>query len=280
MAAMITLLRRSPVVLKQMLHRRTLFLAGCVVCAGLILIDLGSTGNRRALFEAPAPPAGSRPAMAEIRKLADPQSSPTRHRPDAPASADGADSPLHDVRLTGVVIGPGLRIAIFAVNGANPLALSEGEALRGWRLKSISAEKVVLSDGAGSMTLAPKPDANLARSPPPAAAWAGQFAPATPSVMAIPSAPVQPISVTPITVVNLPAPLPVPAYPQYSPEYYDTGYGPYLPSFNNYLYPFPLFAFGVPRRAGFRFGSFHHHGFHHGGFRSIAFHGGGHGRRR
>jgi hypothetical protein len=218
--------------------------------------------------------------MAEIRKLADPQSSPTRPHPDAPASADGANSPLHDVRLTGVLIGPGLRIAIFAVAGSNPLALSEGEALRGWRLESISAEKVVLSEQAGSITLAPKPDANLARSPPPAAAWPGQFAPGIPPVMAIPSAPVQPIAVTPITVVNLPAPIPVQGYPQYSPGYYDVGYDQYFPSFHDYLYPFPYFAFGFPRRAGFNFGSFHHHGFHHGGFHSIAFRGGGHGRRR
>ena len=260
--------------------RRTSFLAGCVVCAGLILIDFGSTGDRRPSFEASTSPAGSRPALAEIGKLADPQSSPTRLRPDAPTSANGADSPLHDVRLTGVLIGSGLRVAIFAVAGANPLVLSEGETLRGWRLESISAEKVVLSDQAGSMTLAPKPDANLVRSPPPAAAWAGQFAPGIPPGMAIPSAPVQPIVVTPVTVVNLPAPIPVQGYPQYSPEYYDPGYDQYLPSFRDSVYPFPYFAFSVPRRAGLNFGSFHHHGFHHGGFHSIAFHGGGHGRRR
>jgi hypothetical protein len=168
-----------------------------------------------------------------------------------------------------------LREAIFAVTGADPLVLSEGDTLRGWRLDSIAPEKVVLSGPDGSMALAPKPDANLVRSPPPAAAGPGQFAPGLPAV------PPPPIAVTPVTIVNLPPPAPVQtqSYPYYPAEYYDALYSQYFPSFGNYVYPFTYFTYAVPRRFGFGFG-FHHHGFHHGGFHNVAFHGGGFGRRR
>ena len=83
-------------------------LAGCVVCAGLIV------SNDSPPFEARLPPAKTEPAALEIRKLADPLFGPIQP-PEVSSSADDANSPLRDVRLTGVVIGPDLRIAIFAV---------------------------------------------------------------------------------------------------------------------------------------------------------------------
>src|SRR6185312_14127851 len=91
------------------------------------------------------PPAEIEPAAPKTQKLADPLFSPTQRRPEAASSANDAASSLRDVRLTGVVIGPDLRIAIFALTGTNSRVLSEGEALKGWRLKSIPPRGVVLS---------------------------------------------------------------------------------------------------------------------------------------
>jgi type II secretory pathway component PulC len=105
------------------------------------------------------PPAEIEPPAPEIRELAK----------ETPSSANDADSPLHDVRLTGVVIGPDLRRAIFAVTGTNSRVLSEGERLKGWRLESISPKVVMLSGPAGKIVLKPQPDANLVRPPPPVA---------------------------------------------------------------------------------------------------------------
>src|SRR6201995_1796046 len=133
-----------------MIRLPTLRLAGCVVCAGLIL------SNDSRPFEARLPPAKTEPTAPEI-----------------PSSAEDANSPLRDVRLTGVVIAPDLRIAIFAVSGTNALVLSEGETLKDWRLDSISPGKVLLSGPAGTIKLAPKLDANLVRPPRPVAAPPG-----------------------------------------------------------------------------------------------------------
>src|SRR5262249_59277106 len=91
-------------------------LVGCVVCAGLIPIEFGSVSSHRPLPEARLPPAEVEPAAPEIRKPAK----------ETPSSANDADSPLGDVRLTGVVIGPDLRMAIFAVTGTNSPVLSAG----------------------------------------------------------------------------------------------------------------------------------------------------------
>src|SRR5689334_14645694 len=95
-----------------MIRLPAFILVACVVCAGLILIEFVSISGHR-----PSPAARLPPA--EIRKLADPLFSPTQRRPETASSANDADSPLRDVRLTGVVIGPDLRIAVFAVTDTN-----------------------------------------------------------------------------------------------------------------------------------------------------------------
>jgi len=226
-----------------------------MVCAGLILSSDSPS------FEARLPPA----------KTA---------APEIPSSADDANSPLRDVRLTGVVIGPDLRVAIFAVTGANPLVLSEGETLKGWRLDSISPEKALLSGPAGTIKLEPRPDANLVRSPPPVAVRAGELAPSVPPGAALAAAPEQPSAMAPIPVGNLSAAIPIQAqgYPYYFPENYP-GYEQVYPPYNYYPYPFAYFAYAVPISVGFRFGFFHRHDvhgvFHGGAFRGAAFHGGG-----
>ena len=131
-----------------MIRLPAFILVGCVVCAGLIPIEFGSVSSHRSLPEARLPPAEAEPAAPEIRKLAK----------ETPSSANDADSPLRDVRLTGVVIGPDLRMAIFAVTGTNSRVLSEGETLNGWRLESISPKVVMLSGPAGNIVLKPQPD--------------------------------------------------------------------------------------------------------------------------
>src|SRR5215813_13129296 len=194
-----------------MIRLPAFILVGCVVCAGLIPIEFGSVNSDRPLFEARLPPAEVEPAAPEIRKPAN----------ETPSSANDADSLLRDVRLTGVVIGPDLRMAIFAVTGTNSRVLSEGETLKGWRLESISPKVVMLSGPAGNIVLKPQPDANLVRPPPPVAVQPGQPDPP----MAGPVA--QPMAVMPITVANLSGGTPVQTqgYPYYPLEYY-SGYDP------------------------------------------------------
>ena len=195
-----------------MIRLPAFILVGCVVCAGLIPIEFGSVSSHRPLPGARLPPVEAEPAAPEIRKLAQ----------ETPSSANDADSPLRDVRLTGVVIGPDLRMAIFAVTGTNSRVLSEGETLKGWRLESISPKAVMLSGPAGNIVLKPQPDANLVRPPPPVAVQSGQPDPPMAGAAG------QPMAVTPITVVNLSGGTPVQTqgYPQYSLEYY-SGYDPY-----------------------------------------------------
>src|SRR5271163_2238250 len=247
-------------------------LVGCVVCAGQILIEFGSISSHRPSPGARLPSAEIEPAPPEIRKLADPRFSPTQGRPGTASSANDAASPLRDVRLTGVVIGPNLRIAIFAVTGTNSRVLSEGEELKGWRLESISPEGVVLSGPAGNIKLEPQPDGNLVRPPPPVAVQSGE------PDGAMAGAPGQPVAVTPIAVGNLSAGTPVQTqgYPYYSPEYYP-GYDPYYPWGwdwdNPWGWGWPVgvsVGFGGCRNCGFRGGSFRpgfrRFGFGHPGF--------------
>ncbi|MBV8846191.1 MAG: hypothetical protein JO307_25570 [Bryobacterales bacterium] len=240
-------------------------LVGCVVCAGLILIEFGSISSQRPSPGTRLPPAEIEPAAPESRKLADPLLNPTQRRPETASSADDADSLLRGVRLTGVVIGPDLRIAIFAVTGGNSRMLSEGEALKGWRLDSISPKEVVLSGPAGNILLKPQSDANLVRSPPPIEVQSDQPGPA----MARP--PGQPIAVTPIAVGNLSAATPVQTqgYPNYLPEY-NPGYDPYYSWGwdNPWDWGWPVgvsVGFGGCWNCGFR-GGFFRPGFRHFGF--------------
>ena len=126
---------------------------------------LGSTSSHGPSVEPNLPPA-------EIGAPA-PQAPDLVRRPPKPAPSDNAADPrLPDVRLTGIVIERDRRIAIFDVTGTRPLVLSEGEALKDWRLDNISPQKVSLSGPAGTITLEPKADPNLVRPPPPAAAAA------------------------------------------------------------------------------------------------------------
>src|SRR5580704_17879258 len=138
---------------------RVLLLAGCVAFASLILAELGSGGSDSPVLEPTLPPAEAKPTAPRAQEpgvddlvakvLAGPLFSPTR-RPPETAPSGNADPGLPDVRLSGIVIEPDRRIAIFAVAGAKPLVLAEGETLKDWRLDSISPQEVSLSGPAGT----------------------------------------------------------------------------------------------------------------------------------
>jgi hypothetical protein len=236
-----------------MIRLPALYLAGCVVCAGLIL------SNDSPSFEVRLPAAKTEPAALEI-----------------PPSADDANSPLRDVRLTGVVIAPDLRIAIFAVSGSNSLVLSEGEALKGWRLDRISPGEVLLGGPTGTIKLEPKPGANLVHPPSPIAVRSDKLEPSVPPGAELAGAPGDPTAMTPIPAGNLSAAIPVQAqlYTYYFPENY-AEYGQNYPSYDYYPYLYPSFGYVVPIGSAFRFGFFHRHDIHHDGFHgaAIPFHG-------
>jgi hypothetical protein len=101
----------------------------------------------------------SRPLFSATRRPAE------RSAPDRPA-----DPEVSKVRLTGTVIEPDRRTAIFAVQGAKPLVRSEGETVNDWHLDAIGPREVTLTGSAGTTTLQPKSDPNLVRT--------GQLAPA------------------------------------------------------------------------------------------------------
>jgi hypothetical protein len=274
-----------------MIRLPALLLAGCVVSAGLILVGRGSSSIDSPLFERSLP-ATEIKSGAEVRGIAEPLPGPTQRSPQAASSDNAGDPRLPDVRLTGIVIEPDRHIAIFAVNGTKSVVLSEGEALKDWRIDSISPEEVSLSGPAGTMTLKPKPDAHLVRPAPPAAAPAGQPQPDVSSgflhrsfqwFTAPAGAPEQPTAATPIAADWAPAPVQAqgysyidcnnPYYWQYCQEYYDWSNEYYTP-YSYYDYSFPYYAYGVPVGVGFGFRFFHHHNFHHDGFRR-GFPGGG-----
>jgi len=148
-----------------------LLLAGCLIFGAVVLLELKPSATDTA-----APNEISRRAetSSAVRRqpstrleellamaLARPLFSSTRRPPQSAANDSDASSDLADIRLTGIVTEPDHRVAIFAVNGAKPLRLSEGEAVRGWQVESITPREVSLSGPGGTKTLEPKLDPNL-----------------------------------------------------------------------------------------------------------------------
>ncbi|MGH7100206.1 MAG: hypothetical protein ACREE4_21525, partial [Stellaceae bacterium] len=76
---------------------------------------------------------------------------------------------IADMRLTGIVTAPRERFAIFAVTGAKPLTVKEGEEVSGWRIEAITPDAVSVSGPGGAETLQPKADKSLVRTAPAAA---------------------------------------------------------------------------------------------------------------
>jgi general secretion pathway protein N len=157
-----------------------LLLASCALAAAIVAAEItGRDGPDPPVTAAlPAPEAAPPPAHPEPRGrydellatiLARPLFSSTRRPPPRGGNDTTADSGLSDTRLTGIVIEPGHRIAIFAPIGAKALVVGEGESVSGWRVEHIDPREVSLSGPSGTKTLQPKFDPNLTPPPPPTA---------------------------------------------------------------------------------------------------------------
>jgi hypothetical protein len=150
-----------------MIDRRLLLsVGGCVLFSGVILLELGWGMTR------PVPPAavpsqtgGLSPSPNETRAdpnqlvfaiLARPLFSSTRRPPPIADNDISGTFELGGARLTAIVIAPDERIAIFDMQGAKPLVLSEGQTVSGWRVDSITPSEVSLLGPGGLKTLQPK----------------------------------------------------------------------------------------------------------------------------
>jgi hypothetical protein len=153
-----------------MSDRRVLVLLfGCAVFAAALDVEL-HPGNSDVAPTSAIPTVEANPITAEAPRpqpdrlratiLSRPLFSPTRRPPprDGPHDFD-----LSDKRLTGIIIAPEHRMAIFAVTGAKPLALTEGETVNGWEIESITAQEISLRGPAGTRTLRPSADESLVR---------------------------------------------------------------------------------------------------------------------
>ena len=155
-----------------------LLLAGCLIFSAIISVELAPAAPDEATLSerrgrpdvAPVVPRQPSTRLDELlaTAIARPLFSSTRRPPQSAANDGPTGADLGDTRLTGIVTEPGHHVAIFAVNGAKPLTLTEGEAVSGWRIDSITPREVSLSGPGGTKTLEPKVDPNLV--PPPALA--------------------------------------------------------------------------------------------------------------
>jgi hypothetical protein len=156
-----------------------LLIAGCILFGGILaaeVIEAPPAGteaiavNNPTRGETVGAAARAEPAVAPVERVAEilarPLFSSTR-RPSLHSSGPATDSGLSDTRLTGIVTEPGHRFAIFAITGAKPLIVTEGDTVGGWRVDNITPRDVSLSGPEGTRTLQPKLDPNLIPPPPP-----------------------------------------------------------------------------------------------------------------
>jgi hypothetical protein len=78
-----------------------------------------------------------------------------------PAEVASAAPEQTEARLSGIVVAPNHRLAIFAVSDGKAVIRSEGDTLNGWRLDSISTMAVSVSGPGGTRTLEPRPGRDL-----------------------------------------------------------------------------------------------------------------------
>jgi hypothetical protein len=146
---------------------------GCLLFGAVIFFELSADGvEPHAKVEIPPPsPAvtaertAGRPKIDELADaaLSRPLFSPTRRPPD---QAPGESTAVQDIagkRLTGIIVDPDRKLAVFAVSGGKPLILTIGDTVDGWHIESISPGEVSLSGPGGTRSLQPKSDPSLVR---------------------------------------------------------------------------------------------------------------------
>ena len=177
-----------------------LLLAGCALAAAIITAEMARTPDRGDPVSIASPPPEPAPPSTRPEPpgrynelvatiLARPLFSNTRRPPPRGDDNATADSGLADTRLTGIVVLPGHRIAIFAPLGAKALVVSEGETVSGWRVERINPREVSLSGPSGTKTLQPKFDPNLTPPPSPTVGGGNPRAPAPVAAAARPGFP-------------------------------------------------------------------------------------------
>ncbi len=92
----------------------------------------------------------------------------------APALAAAQDTPPDLPRLTGIVVGPAHRTAIFEAPAGQPSALQEGDSIASYVVRLIRPNTVQVEAGGRSYTIAPAPLGGAAR-PAPADTGSGTF---------------------------------------------------------------------------------------------------------
>jgi hypothetical protein len=150
--------------------RAGILILGCVLFGSLIVSALYPGPDDAAVtVQRPAPgtPGQTQPAAQRTRPealltaiLARPLFSQTRRPPDVVQAANAGGAELSDKRLAGIVIEPDRRLAIFAVTGAKPLTVSEGDSVNGWRVERITPTEISLAGPGGTRTLQPTLDPN------------------------------------------------------------------------------------------------------------------------
>jgi hypothetical protein len=143
-----------------------LLLAGCAALGGLLSAEFATDVDQTAPATEVSPPPSSagapRTYAAAIEEqvetvLARPLFSPTRRAPEASAANVTAELGIERLRLAGIVTAPGRRLAIFADTDGKPMAVAEGQSVKGWQIESITARLVSLSAAGGVISLHPQP---------------------------------------------------------------------------------------------------------------------------
>jgi hypothetical protein len=110
---------------------------------------------------APAPAAPDEDALDELMQtvLDRPVLHPSRRPPGAPAAAAGPAGPAAAAeelpRLSGVLIGPAGRWAMFAPPAGRPLLLAEGGSVGRYTVKTIAPHAVTLTGSEGDRVIRP-----------------------------------------------------------------------------------------------------------------------------
>ena len=150
-------------------RRLLLLLTACIGLAAVNAVELrgdaaGSTIVARPPARvAPEPVAPKPPPIAVGKLMATaldrPLFSPTRRPPSA--GGGPVEEAFIGDRLTGIIVSPERRLAIFAVPAGKPIVVTEGDSVGGWQVETITPTAVSLRGPSGSRIFQPKADAAL-----------------------------------------------------------------------------------------------------------------------